>query len=232
MKSKKGNFIVIEGIDGSGKATQCNLLFKKLLQKKIKVKKIDFPKYYDNFFGRLIGECLAGKHGDFLKIDPYIVSVLYGADRFESKKTIQNWLKKGYIVISDRYVSSNQIHQGAKIQTPKEKQKLLKWIEKMEYSLFKVPKPDLTIFLDVSVEVSQNLLKNKSKAKKKYLKGKKDLAESNKKHLLDARKSALTIIENSSDWKKINCVKNNKILPKKIISNKIYNIIEKKLLNL
>ena len=84
-----GKFIVIDGIDGSGKKTQTKLLIERLKREGLKVKTIDFPQYENNFFGKFIGECLVGEHGDFAKLDPKIASVLYGADRFESSQKIE-----------------------------------------------------------------------------------------------------------------------------------------------
>ena len=111
---KKGKFIAIEGPDGSGKETQTKILIENLQKKGFKIKTIDFPRYYDNFFGKFVGECLRGDHGDFVNLDPKIASVLYAADRWESSKKIKEWLIDGYIVIADRYASANQIHQGGK----------------------------------------------------------------------------------------------------------------------
>ena len=111
-KNKTGKFIVIDGIDGSGKATQTKLLTNRLKNLGVKVKAIDFPRYYDNFFGKLLGEYLSGVYGDFTQVDPRVASVLYAADRFESSQQIKKWLATGYTVIADRYVSANQIHQG------------------------------------------------------------------------------------------------------------------------
>lgn len=112
---KKGKLIVIDGTDGSGKATQVKLLVKRLKKSGRKVKAIDFPQYYDNFFGKTIGECLIGENGNWAKINPRIASVLYAADRWESSKKVKKWLKGGYFVIADRHASSNQIHQGGKV---------------------------------------------------------------------------------------------------------------------
>ena len=102
---KKGRLIVIDGTDGSGKATQVKLLQTRLKKEGYRVKTLDFPQYQENFFGGFIGECLTGDHGNFVSLDPYIASVLYAADRFQSKEKILGWLKKGEIVILDRYVS-------------------------------------------------------------------------------------------------------------------------------
>jgi dTMP kinase len=225
---KKGKFIVIDGTDGSGKATQTKLLVSRLKKNKIKVKTIDFPRYYNNFFGKFIGECLAGECGDFLAVDPRIVSVLYAADRFESGKDIQKWLQEGNIVIADRYASSNQIHQGGKIKDEKERKSFLKWLEKMEFEVFAIPKPDAIIYLDVPVEITQKLLAGKEGSyKKRYLKGKKDVAENNIVHLQDAKDSAIKLIRKNNNWERINCVKNAELMPIEKIQDIIWNKVEK-----
>ena len=118
---KKGKLIVIDGTDGSGKATQVAKLKERLILEGVVVESLDFPRYYDNFFGKLVGECLAGKHGDFAALSPKIASVIYAADRFESAQQIRTWLDEGKTVVLDRYVSSNQIHQGGKIDNPDER---------------------------------------------------------------------------------------------------------------
>ncbi len=142
----KGKLIVVDGADGSGKATQAALLAKALRKRGLGVKMIDFPQY-QNFFGALIGRYLAGEFGDFIKLDPYLVSVLYAADRFDSSRQIKNWLDKGYVVIADRYVSANQIHQGSKIEDPKKRKQFLDWLDEMEFQVFAIPRPDLVVYL-------------------------------------------------------------------------------------
>ena len=203
---KRGKFIVIDGTDGSGKATQTALLVDLLKKKKIKVKKIDFPRYNDNFFGALIGDALAGNYGDFIAVDPHIASVLYAADRWESSVQIEQWLKKGYTVIADRYVSSNQIHQGGKINDELKRIEFLNWLDIMEHKVFKIPRPDAIIYLHLTVQQSLNLLANKDLGKKKqYLHGKKDLAENNPEHLAASRTSAISIVKRNNKWIQIEC---------------------------
>lgn len=218
---------MIDGIDGSGKATQTQLLVERLAKSGYKVKKIYFPRYETNFFGQLVGRYLAGEFGSASKVSPYLASVLYAADRFESSDQIKQWLEKGYIVIADRYVSANQIHQGGKIKNLKERKKFLDWLEEMEFGIFKIPKPQMIIYLDTPLFFSIKLLENKSaKSRKKYLKNKKDIHESDSGHLLNAKKSAVELIKNNN-WIKINCVKSKKLLSREEINN----IIWKKILN-
>jgi len=220
---KKGKFIVIEGIDGSGKRTQTELLVNKLRQEKYKVKTIDFPQYENNFFGKFIGECLAGTHGDFAKLDAKIASVLYAVDRFESGEKIKKWLEQGNTVVIDRYVSSNQIHQGGKISDVKKRREFLSWLEKMEFEVFKIPKPDVVIYLNVPLKISLQLLKNNNnKQKKNYLHGKKDAHESNIEHLVNAERSALSLARSEKRWLKIKCYRNGKLLSKEEIAKMVW----------
>lgn len=210
----KGKFFVIDGTDGSGKATQTKLLVSRLQKDGYKVKTIDFPQYKNNFFGKMVGRYLSGEFGSASEVSPYLASILYAADRFESKEQIEKWLKDECVIIADRYASSNQIHQGGKISNPQKRKQFLGWLEEMEFRIFKIPRPDAIIYLDMPLEISQNLLKEKAaQDKKKYLKGEKDIHESDKRHLEDAKASAVKIIKSSNNWIKINCAKNGKPLP-------------------
>lgn len=225
---KKGKLIVIDGIDGSGKATQTKLLAQHLSEAGLKVKTIDFPRYVDNFFGKLIGEYLSGIYGDFIQTDPRVASVLYAADRFESKEKIEKWLNQGYIVLCDRYVTANQIHQGGKIRSLKKRQEFLAWLEKMEFGVFKIPKPDLVVYLDVPFEVSQYWLKQKVALRKKtsYLKsGRRDVAEDNLMHLKDSRNSALWLTKNNKNWSKIECCRGMYCLLPEQIHQQVWDLI-------
>ena len=224
---RKGKLIVIDGIDGSGKATQVALLEQRLKKEKIKTKTIDFPRYYENFFGGLIGEYLSGKHGDFIGMDPRVASVLYAADRFESSKKIKKWLEGGYCVIADRYVSANQIHQAGKIENKKERKIFLSWLDKMEHDVFEIPRPDLVIYLDVPFEVSKMWLQKKiAIRKKKYLKGGKDVAEDNLQHLKLSRESALLLHKAHKNWEKISCCEGFVCMTPEAVGEEVYKIVK------
>lgn len=226
---KKGKLIVLDGTDGSGKATQTKLLQARLKKEGYRVQTLDFPQYEKNFFGGLIGECLAGEHGDFVSIDPYIGSTLYAADRFESKDKIMRWLKVGCVVVLDRYVSSNQIHQGGKITDAKKRKKFLEWLEKMEYGVFGIPRPDGIIYLDVPVALSQKLLASKGqKEKKTYLKKRKtDVVEGSQKYLDDSRQSALLLVKKQNRWLRVECTKKDEILSREVIAEKVWEQVKK-----
>lgn len=210
---KKGKLIVIDGSDGVGKATQTKLLVERLKKEKIPVETLDFPQYKNNFFGAFIKECLSGKHGDFIALDPHIASVLYAADRFESKKKIEKWLAQGKIVVLDRYVSANQMHQGGKIKKSSERKKFLMWLDTMEHKIFMLPRPDGILYLHLPTALSLKLINKR---------GKKDLAEKNIKYLSQSRQNALRLIQTSAHWKKINCANAKGILPHGKIHEMIY----------
>lgn len=226
---KKGKLIVLDGSDGSGKATQTRFLLARLKKEGYRVKTLDFPQYEANFFGKLIGECLVGDYGDFVKIDPHIGSVLYAADRFESKPKIEQWLKRGYIVVLDRYVSSNQIHQGGKIINPKHQKEFLHWLDTMEHGVFGLPRPDTIIYLDVPTAISQTLLKTEDQKRKKvYVKRRKtDLVESSEEYLRQSRTNALKLVKKLNQWTKIDCTKKGEMLSREAIAEKVWKQVTK-----
>ncbi|MEX0930064.1 MAG: deoxynucleoside kinase [Candidatus Paceibacterota bacterium] len=226
-KKHTGKLIVIDGIDGSGKATQVGLLKKRLTKEGVKVKTIDFPRYENNFFGHLIGSYLSGEYGDFIKTDPRVASVLYAADRFESGKDIQKWLEQGYTVIADRYVSANQIHQGGKIEGAKKRKEFLGWLEQMEHGVFGIPRPDLVVYLDVPFEVSREWLKKKVAERAKQ--GRRDVAEDNLKHLRDSRNAALWLERNNKNWAKVTCCDGMVCMLPEEVHEQVVEIVRKRL---
>ncbi len=226
--AKKGKLIVIDGTDGSGKATQTNLLVKHLKKDGYKVKMVDFPEYYSNFFGKFIGHCLSEQYYNFVKVHPKIVSVLYAADRFESKNKLKKWLNEGNIIIADRYASANQIHQGGKIVNTKKRESFLKWLTEMEYKVFKIPKPDAVFYLSVPIPIVLKLIRERNKnSKRNYLGKKKDAHEKDVKFLENSRKSALWLAKTQKGWIKIECVKKGVLNTRENIHKEIYEKIKK-----
>lgn len=202
----KGKLIVIDGTDGSGKATQVARLKERLTSEGYKVQSLDFPRYYDNFFGKMVGEALKGEYGDWTGTHPKVASVIYANDRAESAPQIKQWLEDGNVVILDRYVSSNQIHQGGKIDDENERREFMQWLDTMEHEILGSPRPDAILYLDVSVKITQDLLVKKgNKESKKYLEGQGDQHENNIQHLEDARESGLKMIAENNNWIRIGC---------------------------
>lgn len=147
--SDTGKLIVIEGGDASGKETQTRLLADRLREAGHEVHLLDFPQYEQNQVGALVRECLDGKRGDFMSTDARVASVLYAADRFESRSTIMQWLESGAIVMLDRYTSANMLHQGAKIADDAEREDTISWIYHLEHGLFGLPVPDAVFYLEM-----------------------------------------------------------------------------------
>jgi len=231
-KKQRGKLIVIDGTDGSGKATQTNLLVKHLKKDGKKVMVIDFPDYASNFFGKFIGHCLSEQYYNFVKVHPKIASVLYAADRFESKNKIEKWLKEGKIVIADRYASANQIHQGGKIADTKKRESFLKWLAEMEYEVFKIPKPDAVLYLSVPIPMVLKLIQERNKNSQRNYLGKKkdkkeDVHEKDVQFLENSIKSALWLAKTQKGWIKIECMKNGELESRENIHKEIYKKIQK-----
>lgn len=202
---QKGAFVVIDGIDGSGKATQSRLLAERLRKEGKEVQKIDFPRYGAPLFGEFLGECLAGKHGDFLHLDPKIASTLYALDRYEASPQIRQWLSEGKMVIADRFSSSNQIHQGGKIVDLEKRDAFLAWIDRMEHDVLQVPRPDAVIYLRVPVDVSVKLLSEAREKKNKAVEGGKDTVEKDRMYLERSYESA-DHLSTGTGWHTVECV--------------------------
>ncbi len=225
---RRGKLIVIDGTDSSGKATQVKLLVQSLKNEGLRVKILDFPEYYKNFFGKFIGHCLSEQYYNFVKVHPKIASVLYAADRSESKDKIKKWLSEGNIVIANRYASANQIHQGGKIANIKKRESFLKWLAEMEYEVFKIPRPDVVFYLSVPIPVVLKLIKERNKnSSRNYLGKKKDVHEKDVNFLENSRKTALWLAKTQKGWIKIECAKNGFLNTRENIHKEIYEKIKK-----
>ena len=220
MKTK-GKLIVITGPDGCWKKTQTELLVKRLKASSYQAETIDFPQYNENFFGRMIGRYLTGEFGNPTKISPYLASILYAGDRWQSMRQINQWLEDDKIVVCDRYTGDNFLHQGSKITDVVKREEFFQWLYDLEFIVFNAQPADTTLYLDVSLEISLKLLKEKNaKEKKDYIGGKKDGHE-NEKHLREVRKINEKLIEKYG-WIKIDCMRNGELLPPEEISDIIW----------
>ena len=201
-------FVVIDGIDGSGKWTQISLVAEQLEKKWKKVKILDFPRYWETS-AFMVEKYLNGEYGN--EISAKQASIFYAVDRFQSYHDNKHDIQNYDYILSNRYVSANMIHQAGKISDEAEKNDFLTWLEDLEYNIFGIPKPDKTIFLNVSPQMSQKLVLKK--AEREYLKwGKKmDLHEEDTNHLKNAHASAMKIVQNNPDWVKIDCENNGEM---------------------
>ena len=222
---KKNLLIVLEGGDGSGKATQSKLLLE-FLKKTGKVSYFDFPQYGQNVFGTLTGKCLAGGFGDFLHMSPYLSSLPYMLDRACAKDKIILALKRGHVVCN-RYTPSNVGFQSAKIANTKEREELIRFLEQGEYEEIGLPRPDIVLYLDVPHDVASALVLKKEQ--RAYL-GEKKAKDQHEKDLMFQKKVAevyYSLAKKRKEWYVISCVKNGIILSPDIIHRKIIALLQK-----
>ena len=228
---------MLEGMDGSGKATQTKLLVEVLGKKRYQVEKIDFPQYGKGS-AALLELYLNGGYGTAEEIGPYRASIFYACDRYDASFKIRQWLAEGKIVISDRYVSSNIGHQGGKIiKDKKEWDAYINWLYNLEYDIFKIPRPDYNFILKISPELSMkmsNSIKNVEKRQKRILylgdSKQKDIHEGDKTHLENTLKSYMAISKKyPKEYKVIECQEGKSFLPIKVICQKILKLVESKL---
>jgi dTMP kinase len=199
-------FVVIEGLDGAGKSTQIGLLRKYLDNKNISYRYFHFPRTDSPVFGDLISMFLRGDLGELGTVNPYLIALIYAGDRHDAKETINAWLKEGHFVIADRYVSSNIAFQCAKIRNTEEQVKLKNWILKLEYEYYRIPRPDIELFLDVPFSFTEKKLKVARKGEdRKYLNGQTDIHEQNLEFQKEVRKVYLELTTGYPGFFRIDC---------------------------
>ena len=209
----KVRLIAFEGCDGTGKSTQAALLTKRLSEEELLVKMLKFPNY-DSPSSGPVKMYLGGELAkDPNAVSPYAASMLYAVDRFCSFRS--DWKKDyedGILLVSDRYTTSNMIFQGAKLQGP-ERKAYLEWLKDTEYKKLGLPVPDLVFYLDLPVEVSEKLLKQRSVRTGQG----EDIHEIDLNYQRAVRDAGLEIAQNEG-WTVINCAKNETLMPRDELS--------------
>ncbi len=227
LKKRKGLLIVIDGGDGSGKTTQVELLIKFLKQKKISVKYFDFPRYYQSFHGQTVARFLRGEFGTIDEVSPYLASLAYALDRASAKKEMEDFLKKGGVIVVNRYATSSMAYQGAKFEDEKKQNEFLQWVYDLEYKVHRIPKENLVIYLYVPCLIGLEL--TMKKGDRRYLKGKKlDIHEKDLEYRKKVEEMYLSFVKKYKHWVIINCIQNGKILPKEEIHKKIIDLLKAK----
>lgn len=192
--------IVIEGIDGSGKGTQARQLTQRLAATGRRVQLLSFPRYRETLFGQAIGDFLNGRYGELADVHPFLASVLYAADRFESKQVLGEALRQSDVVVCDRYVPSNLAHQGAKLSGA-EQDDLLRTIERMEFEVFALPRPTRVVLLDLPVEVARRNIA--AKQPRSYTDKSADLQEADAEYLQRVRDVYLHLAATQDNWLRV-----------------------------
>lgn len=171
-------FIVLEGLDGAGKSTQIAKLTEMFRQRGVECEYVHFPRFDSPVYGELIARFLRGDLGSVEQVNPYLVALLYAGDRADAAATIRCWLSEGKVVIADRYVYSNVGYQCAKLASIDERRTLCDWILHTEYEQFDIPRPDLSLFLDVPFAFTERkLTETREGDDRSYLQGNKDIHE-------------------------------------------------------
>lgn len=215
-----GKLIVLEGSDGSGKATQTSRLFERLQNLGIRTMRVSFPNY-ESESSALIKMYLRGDFGATAEaVNPYAASTFYAVDRFASFQTWKNFYSGDGIVLADRYIGSNMAHQSAKIKRKAEREKFLNWVDDFEFKKLQLPRPDLTFFLDMPPEIAEMLRRKR---------GREDIHEADAIYM---KKSyvAYKEIAKKFDWKVINCASGNFTKSAVDIHEEIFRIVESMLI--
>jgi dTMP kinase len=215
-----GRLIVLEGLDGSGKSTQLELLERALNQKGLDFKTVSFPEY-------TLPSCepvkmyLSGEFGTKPSdVNAYAASVLYAVDRFASyKKHWEEFYNNGGIILAGRYTTSNAIHQTSKLPNA-EWENYLNWLNELEFDRIGIPKPDMVIYLNVPVEASQQLLSDRYKGDE----SKKDIHERDVEYLMHCRKAAEFSVKKLG-WKTVECYENGSMRTRESIAEEILNLV-------
>jgi dTMP kinase len=197
---KRGLLIAIEGIDGSGKRTQLEMLENALTARGLRVYSTGFPQY-DSWFGKMVGRFLNGDLGDLASVDPHFTAMLYAGDRFEAKSSITAALEEGKIVLADRYIGSNLAHQTARV-APDQRPGFLTWIEHLEYGIYGLPRENLVLYLRLPPSEAQFLVARKSA--RTYTTAKRDIQEASLRHLQDAAQM-YDLLSRRPSWVTVEC---------------------------
>lgn len=215
--NKMGKLIVIEGTDGSGKSTQFRLLTQRLEAENKAFQHLVFPQYSEPS-SSLIRMYLGGEFGSSpTDVNAYAASAFYAVDRYASyKKVWGQWYEQGGLVVSDRYTTSNAVHQASK--EPDEKRAdFLKWLYEFEYDHLGLPRPDLTIYLDVPTDFTEKLLRSREQSTNTHA----DIHEADTAYLATCRRMGKTAAEYYG-WTVIQCVQDGKMRTIEDIHNEIY----------
>lgn len=197
----RGKFIVLEGIDGSGKRTQLALLASALDRRGANPQQISFPSY-SGFFGKLVARFLNGEFGALEAVDAHFSALLYAGDRLESKPAIEAQLAAGRLVLADRYIGSNLAHQGARV--PRERRaEFISWLKQLEYGVYALPQEDLVLYLRIPAADAHRLVGQK--ASRDYTQLRRDIQEANLAHL-EAASEVYEQLAAQPNWVAIDCM--------------------------
>ena len=216
-----GKLIVFEGTDGSGKSTQFELLAKRLEAEQIGFQRLRFPQYEEPS-SALIRMYLGGAFGDDPEaVNAYAASTFYAVDRYASYQRVwKDYYQGGGLVVSDRYTTSNAVHQGSKVPEG-ERAEFFRWLYDLEYDRMGLPRPDLVVLLDMPVELSEQLMRKREQSTGTHA----DIHERDEDYLKKCRDVALHAAEYYG-WRTVSCAKNGAIRGVEDIHEEVYAIVK------
>jgi dTMP kinase len=225
----RGKLIVIDGADGSGKTEQTKRLVARLEEEGYNVKTVSFPRYGEPA-AEDVARYLRGDFGPMDQLDPKVVSDYFAFDRADFAPTLRRWLAEGYIVVSNRYTTSNVGHQSIKYPTTEEQDGYINWLFDREYEELGIPRPDATIVCHVPYDVAVENIRKKdaSRQDRNYLHGAKaDIHEKDSSHLHKAIEAYRRSAERLPGWYLVECCIEGDNKPYEEIHEQIWDIVNK-----
>ena len=199
-------FIVLEGLDGAGKSTQIRMLRQLFADRGVESEYVHFPRFDSPVYGQLIARFLRGEFGGVQEVDPYLVALIFAGDRADAAPQIRQWLAEGKAVVLDRYVYSNVGFQCAKLPAGEERDRLADWIVNLEYGHNALPRPDLSLFLDVPFAFTERKLSEAREGDDRdYLQGGQDIHEASLQLQQDVRSVYLASAAKDPSLRVVDC---------------------------
>lgn len=199
-------FIVLEGLDGAGKSTQIRMLRQLFADRGVESEYVHFPRFDSPVYGQLIARFLRGEFGGVQEVDPYLVALIFAGDRADAAPQIRQWLAEGKAVVLDRYVYSNVGFQCAKLPAGEERDRLANWIVNLEFGHNALPRPDLSLFLDVPFAFTERKLSEAREGDDRdYLQGGQDIHEASLQLQQDVRSVYLASAAKDPSLRVVDC---------------------------
>lgn len=199
-------FIVLEGLDGAGKSTQIRMLRQLFADRGVESEYVHFPRFDSPVYGQLIARFLRGEFGGVQEVDPYLVALIFAGDRADAAPQIRQWLAEGKAVVLDRYVYSNVGSQCAKLPAGEERDRLADWIVNLEFGHNALPRPDLSLFLDVPFAFTERKLSEAREGDDRdYLQGGQDIHEASLQLQQDVRSVYLASAAKDPSLRVVDC---------------------------
>ncbi len=199
-------FIVLEGLDGAGKSTQIRMLRQLFADRGVESEYVHFPRFDSPVYGQLIARFLRGEFGVVQEVDPYLVALIFAGDRADAAPQIRQWLAEGKAVVLDRYVYSNVGFQCAKLPAGEERDRLADWIVNLEFGHNALPRPDLSLFLDVPFAFTERKLSEAREGDDRdYLQGGQDIHEASLQLQQDVRSVYLASASKDPSLRVVDC---------------------------